>query len=453
MKKKKIKLPPLSSYFIEAIELALEQGHVQTIHEILEPLYEEDIADILEDLERDYRRQLYDILKNKISFSLLISLNPAIRHEVLHALEDDYLRTILRGIRSDQLIVLLKDLSRSRQEEILSLLDKETQSKIRHTLAYPENSAGQLMQQEFVYVSPLWTVDKTLNYLRMLDNPGPYRDIFVLDKNLRPLGNLTLTQLIKAPLTATVEEIMDSSITLIPVGLDQEEVAFFFKQYHFSSAAVVNEHGQMIGKITLKQILKVIEEEAQEDIYALGGVVHPVTLKTSVKETIGYRMRWLLVTFFDTLLASIVISQFSDTLSKNVSLAILMPIVAAMGGNAGMQVVTVVVRSLATRDFRIVGMSRLLRKELLISGINGLFFAIILSSIASFWFHDEKLGLILGASMIFNIIWGGVAGLFLPVILSKMKFDPAIGAGPLLTTTTDVLGFSIFLGLAKLFLF
>lgn len=323
---------------------------------------------------------------------------------------------------------------------------------LEEVLTYPEYSAARLMQREIVCVPPFWTVAETMHYLTKEKNlPEKFYDLFVVDPKHTPIGGIPLSLLLRQPSSTKVADIMMADIKRIPALMDQEEVALLFRKYGLVSAPVIDEGGRIVGMITVDDVVDVIEEEAEEDIMLLSRVTESDFYEPLLSTSYS-RIRWLVISLISTLLAATVISQFQHTIEKLVALAVLMPINAAMSGNAGMQVVTVTVRALATRELGGANMSRAIWKEILVGLINGIVFGALVGSIAAFWFADPALGIVLGGALIFNMIWAAAWGVALPILIDKMGMDPALSAGPFLTTTTDLLGFAIFLGLARFFL-
>ncbi|HNB29307.1 MAG TPA: magnesium transporter, partial [Alphaproteobacteria bacterium] len=347
----------------------------------------------------------------------------------------------------------LEDLEPEQQQEVLQSIPAEERILLQQGLTFPEDSAGRLMQRELVAVPSHWTVGETIDFLRAAkDLPDDFYDLFVVDPAHKPLGSIPLSRAMRSPRATRLTDIMDEELRLVPADTDQEAVAYLFKQYALVSAPVVDDAGRLIGVVTVDDVVRVIDEEAEEDLMRIVGA-SDTDFHAPAHLIAWQRVRWLIVTLINTMIAATVISQFQDTIQHLVALAVLMPIVAAMGGNAGVQVITVTVRALATRE--ITPQSNLLRivgKELLVGFLNALVFAAILGVVASVWFGHIELGFVLAGAMIFNMIWAGFAGTLIPLAMDRLGFDPAIGAGPFLTTTTDVLGFFSFLGLATLFL-
>jgi magnesium transporter len=433
----------------EALEA--HQGHV--VRELIVGLHAADVADLLEQLSPEEREQFLAFTKEEIEAETLTHLDEDVREEVIEALGPQEVAQAFSELDSDDALDVLEDLDEEAKQRILESVPVEDRVILEQGLTYPEESAGRLMQRKLVAVPSYWTVGETIDFLRASDDlPDDFYDLFIVDPAHKPLGAVPLSRAMRTKRPVKLTEIMVTDLRTIPVDMDREEVAYMFRQYALASAPVVDEDGRLVGVITVDDVVHVIEEETEEDLMGLGGVgesdFHAPPLVTAWR-----RIRWLVVTLINTLIASSVISQFDATIQQIVALAVLMPIVAAMGGNAGMQVVTVTVRALATHDLS--PGSNLLRavgKEILVAGVNAAAFALIMGGIASAWFHDWHLGVVLGAAMIFNMMWAGLAGTLIPLAVNHLGWDPAVSAGPFLTTTTDVLGFFSFLGLATLFL-
>jgi magnesium transporter len=442
----------VSPELLSNIQTCLYEKDQQKLLALVNSLHPADVADLVESMSSAERAEFFRLIQWNLHPEVFAELSHTVREEVLDSLEPTVVAAAVADLDSDDAAHVVGDLDDIQKEQVLQAIPKEERAVIEEVLNYPEFSAGRLMQTEVVTVPAHWTIKETKNFLAEAENlPDIFYDVYVLNDKQEPVGGVSLHHLFRNSSSLKIEEVMDTQIKRIPVLMDQEEVAYLFQQYGLISTPVVSQEGKMIGVITVDDAVTVLQEEATDDILKLGGVEES-DIHTPIMETTKWRLRWLFVTFIDTLIASSVIYQFQEALEKIVALAILMPIVAAMGGNAGMQVVTVTVRALATRDILSSKVMMLIRKELAVAGLNGLFFAVILAGIAAGWFYDPVLGAVLGAAMIFNILWAGFAGTVFPLLLHRFGFDPAISAGPILTTTTDVLGFASFLGLATLFL-
>lgn len=437
---------------IRALEDALHDGNKSHVEHLLEPLHAADVAVVIEYLSPTLRHRLLDILRSHFDPDILFHLDETVREEVIDHLGAQEIAHAITGLESDDVVELLEDLDEDQQQEILAAIPNPERDVVEKALTYPEDSAARLMQREVVCVPGYWTVGETLKYMtEETQLPDKFYDVFVVDPKHTPLGGISLSLLLKYPPLTTMAEIMDKDIKQIPALMDQEDVAHLFQKYGLVSAPVVDTTHRVVGMITIDDVMDVIEEEAERDIMHLSRVAESDFYEPLLSTSYS-RIRWLLITLLNMLLAAAVISQFQHTIEKMVALAVLMPISAAMSGNAGMQVVTVTVRALATRELGGVNMSRAIGKEIMVGLLNGGFFGLILGCIASFWFNDTNLGVVLGGALVLNMVWAAAAGVILPILIDKMDMDPAISAGPFLTTTTDLLGFASFLGLAHVFL-
>ncbi|MBP9692134.1 MAG: magnesium transporter [Alphaproteobacteria bacterium] len=450
---KKEALYGVSQDTIRALEVALEEGETQRVECLLEPLHAADVAVVIEYLSPSLRHQLIEILRPKFDPAILTELDETVRDEIVDQLGTHEIAEAIAGLKSDDAVALIEDLDEEQQKEILQSIPMGERIILEEVLNHPENSAARLMQREIVCVPSFWTVTETLHYIEKEKNlPEKFYDLFVVDPKHLPIGGVPLSHLLRQPPSTKIVDMMLTDIKPIPALMDQEEVALLFRKYGLVSAPVVDEGGRIVGMITVDDVVDVIEEEAEEDIMFLARVTESDFYEPLLSTSYS-RIRWLFITLFNTLMAATVISQFQHTIHEMVALAVLMPITAAMSGNAGIQVLTVTIRALATRELGGANMSRAIWKEIFVGLINGIVFGGIMGSIAAFWFADPALGMVLGASLILSMIWAALGGVILPILIDKMRMDPAISAGPFLTTTTDLLGFATFLGLARLFLF
>jgi magnesium transporter len=443
----------LNKNLLKTIKAALGNEDTEVVLKHIRDLHAADVADLIESLPVVLRRRMLDLLRQEqLDGDILTELNEYIREEFLEQLTPEELASTVATLETDDAVTLLDDLDVAQQQEVLQALPEADRVELTQALTYPEDSAGRLMQREVVVAPAGSTIGQVIDSLESYEElPENFYDIFVVDQAHRPIGAVPLSHLLKHPRRTLIVDIMSPDIRAVPVTMDQEEVAYLFQQYGLTSVPVVDEHYVVIGMITVDDVMFVIQEEADEDFIHLGRVTED-TFHGSVMDTSMSRLRWLFVTFINTLIASSVIYHFEPVLEKVVAVAVLMPIVAAMGGNAGMQVVTVTVRAIAKRDLHNRNFLRVLGREVVVASINAFLFATLIATIAGFWYQNSKLGLTLAAAMVFNIMWSGIAGTVFPIILHKIGLDPAISSGPLLTTTTDVLGFAVFLGLASHFL-
>jgi magnesium transporter len=442
----------LSEEDLRRVREALETNQVAEIETIAGGLHAADVADLLERLTSEERRIVVGIIRGTLDPETLTYLDETVREEVIEILGPRDVAQAITELDSDDAVELLEDLDEDEKQRILASLPPTERAILVEGLTSPEESAGRLMQREVATVPTSWTVGETIDYMRASGElPDDFYDLFVVDPKHKPVGSVPLSRVLRSRRPIRITDIMDSEIDVIPVETDREEVARLFRQYGLVSAPVVDEHGRLIGVITVDDVVDVIDEEAEEDLMAIARVGES-DFHVPAHQTAFRRIRWLLVTLFNTILAASVISRFETTIEQLVALAVLMPIVAAMGGNAGMQVVTVAVRALATRDLTHANAYKVLGKEISVALMTSVVFAAVMGVIAWVWFGRWDLALVLSGAMIFNIIWAGFAGIAIPLTLQRMGVDPAVAAGPFLTTTTDVLGFFVFLGLATLFL-
>lgn len=442
----------VSQETIRALEEALESGENEQVEHLIEPLHAADVSVVIEYLSPTLRYRLIEHLRPHFDPDILFHLNETVCEEVVEQLGTREIAEAITGLKTDDAVALIEDLDEHQQKEILDSIPLGERLILEEVLTYPEDSAARLMQREVVCVPSSWTVEEITRYMAKEETlPDKFYDVFVVDINQILRGEVPLSLLLRQPPSTKITDIMSVDIKPIPALMDQEEVALLFRKYGLVSAPVVDDKGRIVGMITVDDVVNVIEEEAEEDIMLLSRVTESDFYEPLLSTSYS-RIGWLLITLFNTLIAVIVISQFQHTIEKMVALAVLMPISAAMSGNAGMQAVTVTVRAIANRELGGSNMNRAIWKEIFVGLINGVVFGAMMGSIAAFWFSDSALGMVLGGALIFNMVWAAVGGVILPIVIDRMGMDPAISAGPFLTTTTDLLGFATFLGLANYFL-
>ena len=442
----------LSPDHVQAVIRAIDENDLDGVRDLVEPLHSADVADLVEQLEPDERRILVDVLRGLIAPEVLPHLGEALRDDVVEHLGTRGVAAALAELDVDDAIDVFEDLDEEDRREVLNALPAFERLRIEEGLAFPEDSAGRLMQRDFVAIPAYWTVGQTIDYMRRTDDlPDEFYEIFVVDPSHRPMGTVPLYRAMRARRPVLVGDVMESDPVLIPAGMDQEEVAYHFQQYDLASAGVVDEGGRLIGAIMVDDVVDVIHEEAEEDIMRLAGVGESDIFWT-VAETIRRRFPWLVVNLGTAILASVVISLFGATIEQVVALAILMPIVASMGGNAGTQTMTVTVRALATRDLTVTNAFRVIGKELFVGLVNGVLFAALVGTVAAVWFGDLLLGGVIAVAMIVNMIVAALAGILVPLGFNRFGVDPAVAATVFVTTVTDVVGFFAFLGLGAWFL-
>lgn len=434
--------------YIAHVGAAIADRDVLTLrHEVAE-LHETELADLLEALLPDQRLALARLLGKEFDLAALTEVDEAIRLEIVDALPNEDIAEAVQDMDLNDAVYILEDLDEEDQEEILSRLPHEERILLQRALTYPDESAGRRMQTEFVAVPSFWTVGQTIDYLRdEKELPDRFSQIYVVDPHFKLSGAVDLDQVLRAKRTVKMEAIQHETRHAIPVGMDQEEAAQIMQQYDLLSAAVVDENERLVGVLAIDDVIDVIQEEAEEDILRLAGVGDE-ELSDNVIETAKSRWPWLFVNTLTALIASTVIGLFDATIEQMVALAVLMPIVASMGGNAGTQTMTVTVRALATRDLDIYNAARVIRREALIGLSNGLIFALVVGSVASLWFGNPNLGIVIGMALIVNLMAAAMAGILIPLVLHKFGADPALASGVFVTMVTDVVGFMAFLGFA-----
>jgi magnesium transporter len=442
----------LNSRVVDAILDAVEAGDAAAIDVLMEPLHAADIADLLEQIGSTDRAGLIALWSGGIDGEILSELDESIREEVIDLLPHDVLSDAVRELDSDDVVDLIEDLEVPQQERILGALEDSDRAAVEQSMAYPEYSAGRLMQREVVTAPEHWTVGEAIDFLRNAKElPDQFYHVIIVDPRWHPIGNVTLGKLLSSKRVVKLVDIVEESFRTIGVLEEEGDVAYAFNQYHLISAPVVDADERLVGVITIDDAMAVLDEEHEEDILRLAGVGDG-SLSDSVIETAKLRLPWLAVNLVTAILASIVIAQFEGILVQVVALAVLMPIVASMGGNAGTQSLTVAVRSIATRDLTGSNLWRVVRREAFVGLLNGLIFALVMGAVGWVWFGSAMIGVVLAAAMVINLLVAGLAGTLVPVSLEKMGVDPALASGAFVTTVTDVIGFLAFLGLASLVL-
>jgi magnesium transporter len=438
---------------VAAILYAVDTDDQTKLIELMEPLHAADIADLLEQLNSYDRGRLIRLYDREFDGDILSELDESIREEVIAILHPEVLAEAVRDLESDDVVDLIEDLEEPQQEAILGALGDSDRVAVQQAMSWPEGSAGRLMQREVVMVPEHWNVGQAIDFMRGTEDlPEQFYHIVLVDPRLHPVGNVTLGKVMAARRDVSLKNLTEDMFRVIPATQDEEDVAYAFNQYHLISAPVVDEEGRLVGMITIDDAMTVLDEEHEEDILRLAGVSDDSSLSDSVAETAKRRIPWLGVNLLTAILASLVISLFEETLARFGALAVLMPIVASMGGNAGTQSLTVAVRSLATRDLTGSNVWRVIRREVLVGLLNGLVFAAVMGVVGVIWFGSPVIGYIIAAAMVVNLIVAGLAGTVIPVAMDKLGIDPALASGTFVTTVTDVVGFFVFLGLAALVL-
>ena len=413
-----------------------------------------ELANIIEQLDANGRKKLIFFLGSSIEPEIILELDKDIRNEIISVVGEHTFLDVVSKLDTDELIVILEELDTDKRGQYLKLLPKKSQRElVKKGLKFPEDTAGRIMSTNVVSVSASWTIGKTLKFLRQKKEllPEDIFEVYILDSKRKPVGTLNLNTIVRSSSNTIVKDIMNTQFKTIPIDTDQEEIALGFKQNNLIAAPVVDKSGKIVGQINSDDIIEIIEEEAEEDLLRLSGVQSGDTY-SAVLQTIKARFSWLLINLFTAIAASFVIGIFESSLKQVVALAILMPIVASMGGNAGTQTLTVAVRALALREITRANALRVIGKEFTVGAINGLIFAAIIGTIASYWFQMPLLGFVIAAAMVLNLIIACLSGILIPLILDKTGIDPAIASTVVLTTITDIFGFFTFLGLGSIYL-
>jgi magnesium transporter len=442
----------LSEELTKAVAEALDEGDLERAASLATPLHAADQADLLEQLDREDRATLVAQLESDFDPELLTYLDGAVREEVLEQLGPVQAGAAIAQLETDDAIEILEDLDVSEQMALLATLPIPERAAVEAGLAYPEESAGRLMQLDFVAVPEFWTVGQTIDYLRANpDLPDDFYDLYIINPRFEPVGSIPLSKVLRSKRGVLLTELRMKALHLVPVEEDQEKVGFMFRQYGLVSAPVIDANGRMLGVITVDDVVDVIDEEAQEDILKLGGVQETDLFQPPLRAGMR-RFPWLMINLGTAILASVVIAQFEESIEQIVALAVLMPIVASMGGNGGTQTVTIVVRALAAREVTPANAIRVVGKELVVGGLNGLLFLITGVLVAVVWFGDVLLGVLFGVALLVTLMFAALAGVAIPLAFDRFGVDPALASGVFMTTVTDVVGFLSFLGLATLFL-
>jgi len=438
--------------FINVVTEKIISNDAQFITNSFKEMHPADAADIIENLNQNDRESLIKLNNFKIDPEVFIELNESVQSEIITYLSSNSIVTILKNLESDDAIKILENVEEKEKNIILSSLPPKDRFALLESLSYPEDTAARIMQREFTAIPSNWSVGQTIDYLREnKELPDEFLEIFIVDEEFVPIGTIPSSKVLRTPRESKMLSIMSESQLLIPVDMDKEEVGNLFENYNLNSAAVIDKNNKLVGMITYDDVLTVLKEEAEEDVLRLAGVGDE-EITDGVFTKTKRRFNWLLLNLFTAFLATYCISLFGATIEQMVVLAFLMPIVASMGGNAGMQTLAVTVRSLATKDLTKNNFTKNIIKEFNIGILNGVIFAIISSLIVHLWFDDYILSMIISISMILTMIVAGLFGILVPVTLKKLNVDPAISSSVFVTTITDVIGFVSFLGVGAYFL-
>ena len=437
--------------FINTFSQKIISNDIQFVNQTLRDLHESDVANLIENLSNEIRTKLIEIEAFNIDPDIFIELNESIQSEVLQLLSTDSIINIIKRLESDDSIKILENLEKEKKHEVLEKLPPKDKFLLEEGLSFPEDSAARIMQREFTAVPSNWSVGQTIDYLREnKDLPKEFLEIFIVDNDFKPVGTVPSSRVLRTSRESKMNSIMSEMPVLIPVNMDKEEVGHTFENYSLVSAGVINKDNKLVGMITADDVVTVVQEEAEEDVLRLAGVGDEEITDSVIVKT-KRRFNWLLLNLFTALLATWVISNFGASIEQMVALAFLMPIVASMGGNAGMQALAVTIRAIATKELSSSNFNRVVGKEFIIGILNGIIFAIITAVIVQFWFKEINLSILIGVSMILNMIVAGLFGILVPVSLKKINIDPALASSVFVTTITDVIGFLSFLGLGSFY--
>ena len=437
--------------YIRVVNEKIQSNDALFITNFFKEMHPADAADIIEHLNENDREKLIKLNNFKIDPEVFIELNESIQSEIIKYLSSEAIVSILKNLESDNAIKILENLDEKNKNLVLNSLPPKDRFVLQESLSYPEDTAARLMQREFTAIPSNWSVGQTIDYLREnKDLPEEFLEIFIVDNEFKPIGTVPSSKVLRTPRDTKMQSIMLETQLLIPVDMDQEEVGHLFENYNLNSACVVDKSNKLVGMITSDDVLTVLKEEAEEDALRLAGVGDEEITDGVFKKT-KRRFNWLLLNLFTAFIATWVIYMYEDAIKEMVLLAVLMPIVASMGGNAGMQTLAVTIRALATKELSAGNFSKIVTKEFIIGILNGIIFAVIAATIVQLWLDQINLSILIAVAMILNMIVAGLFGILVPVALKRMKIDPAIASSVFVTTITDVIGFLSFLGIGAYF--
>jgi magnesium transporter len=441
----------ISQDFVEAVAEAIEAADRPRVCALVEDLHEADLGGLIEALEPHQRPRLIELLGAQFDFTALTEVDDAVREDILEELGTATVAEGVRELDADDAVTILEDLDPADKQEILQRLPPTERVAIQRALDYPEDSAGRRMQTEFIAVPPFWSVGQTIDFMRDAEDlPETFYEIFVVDPGYRLLGSVPLDRLLRSKGPASLEEVMRDDDHRVRATDDQEEAARLFQRYNLVSAAVVDGGGRLVGVLMVDDIVDVLDEEADADLKALGGVKPEEEISDDILDTARSRFPWLFANAITAVISASVIRFFEGSVAQMVALAVLMPVVASMGGNAGTQTMTVTVRALATRQLSRANTWRIVRREGVVGLINGVLFGLILGAVAATWFGITDLGFVIGLALLAVLSVAAFGGILIPLLLNRLGIDPAVSSGPFVTTTTDIVGFLAFLGIATL---
>jgi len=439
--------------FINLFSKKIKENDTNFLNKTLKELHPSDSADIIENLIPANRLKLIEIEGFSLEPEIFIELNESIQSEIFIILSIESIANILKHLESDNALKILENLDEEKKNIVLDKLPPKDRFLLQEGLGFPEDSAARIMQREFTAIPSNWSVGQTIDYLREnKDLPEEFLEIFIVDNNFKPIGTVSSSKVLRTSRESKMNSVMNETQVLIPVNMDKEEVGHIFENYNLVSAGVVDKDNKLVGMITGDDVFTVLKEEAEEDVLRLAGVGDEAITDTIFLKT-KRRFNWLLLNLLTALLATWVISKFGASIQQMVALAFLMPIVASMGGNAGMQTLAVTIRALATKELSSGNFGKIVTKEFIIGIFNGIIFAVITGVIVQLWFKEINLTILIAASMVLNMMVAGLFGILVPVSLKKFNIDPAIASSVFVTTITDVIGFLSFLGLGSYFFY
>ena len=439
----------LDRALVNSVIDAVEAADAEQVSQLLEPLHAADVADLIEQVGASERQALVEVWGENIDGEVLSELEESIREPLLESLSPAVLAQAVKDLDSDDVVDLVEDLEEAQQTRILGVLEAVDRIGVESSLSYPEYSAGRLMQRELVALPEDWTVGQAIDFVRNAEElPDQFYHVILVSPTMKPVGYIALGRLLSSRRSHNLMDIVEPSLRTITVTDAESHVAYLFNHYHLISAPVVDENGRLAGVITIDDAMAVLDEENEEDLLRLAGVDEDSSLADTVWQTTKGRAVWLLVNLVTAIVASLVIDIYAETINQMVALAVLMPIVASMGGNAGTQTMTVAVRAIATRELTASNALRVSRREITVGAINGLGFGLVMAVVAGIWFGVPMLAVVIAIAMLFTLIAAALGGILIPIVLDKLNIDPALASGPFVTTVTDVIGFFAFLGLA-----
>jgi len=438
---------------IRSVMDAVEAQDVEQLNTLLEPLHAADVADLIEQISTPERNALVELWGSEINGEILSELDESVREPLIESLSSEVLAEAIRDLDSDDVVDLVEDLQQEQQSRILEALEDSDRIGVESALSYPEFSAGRLMQRELVALPEDWSVGQAIDYIRNNEDlPDQFYHIILVSPAMKPVSYVALGRLLSSRRDITLTDIIEPSFRTVTVTDEESDVAYLFNHYHLISTPVVDESGRLVGVITIDDAMGVLDEEHEEDLLRLAGVDEDSSLTDTVMQTTKGRAVWLFVNLLTAILASMVINLYAETIDQMVALAVLMPIVASMGGNAGTQTMTVAVRAIATRELTPSNAIRVSRREVTVGAINGIAFGLLMALVAGFWFGVPMLAAVIALAMVLTLIAAALGGIVIPIVLEKFNIDPALASGPFVTTITDVVGFFAFLGLAAMLL-